>query len=103
DDQTTPANRFPPEDFVDGFRNQYASQALSPLLIDAYSAAAERLAENAFRGGDTHGLIPCKEATDTCRAQFVREFGLKAFRRPLEPAEQQRFEKLMASEQDLVP
>jgi hypothetical protein len=101
-DQTSPANRFPPEDFVNGFRNQYQSQSLSPLLIEAYSAAAERLAANAFRGGDTNGLIPCKEATAACRAQFVREFGLKAFRRPLEPSEQQRFEGLMAGQAGLV-
>ncbi|MEZ5393243.1 MAG: DUF1592 domain-containing protein [Bryobacterales bacterium] len=101
-DQTAPANRFPPEDFVNGFRNQYQSQSLSPLQIEAYSAAAERLAANAFRGGDTHSLIPCKQATPQCRAQFVREFGRKAFRRPLEPAEQQRYEELMASEQSLV-
>jgi hypothetical protein len=101
-DQTAPANRFPPEDFVNGFRNQYESQSLSPLQIEAYSAAAERLAENAFRGGDTNGLIPCNEATPACRARFVREFGLKTFRRPLEPAEQRRYEELMGAEEDLV-
>ncbi len=101
-DQTTPAARFPPEDFVNGFRNQYQSQSLSPLQIEAYSAAAERLAANAFRGGDTHSLIPCKEATPACRAQFVREFGLKAFRRPLEPVEQQRYEDLMSAADSLV-
>jgi hypothetical protein len=101
-DQTAPANRFPPEDFVNGFRNQYQSQSLSPLLIEAYSAAAERLAQNAFRGGDTIGLIPCKEATAACRARFVREFGFKAFRRPLAPPEQRRYEELMAAEEDLI-
>ena len=101
-DQTAPANRFPPEDFVNGFRNQYESQSLSPLQIEAYSAAAERLAANAFRGGDTHGLIPCKEATADCRARFVREFGLKAFRRPLEPVEQERYEALMATVDGLI-
>ena len=101
-DQTSPANQFPPEDFVNGFRNQTQSQNLSPLLIESYSAAAEKLARNAFRGGDTRGLIPCKAATAACRARFVREFGLKAFRRPLAPAEQKRFEALMAKEPDLV-
>ena len=101
-DQTAPAGRFPPEDFVNGFRNQYQSQSLSPLQIEAYSAAAERLAANAFRGGDTHGLIPCKEANAACRSRFVREFGLKAFRRPLEPIEQKRYEELMATEPGLV-
>ena len=59
-DQTNPANQFPPEDFVNGFRNQSQAQSISPLLIEAYSAAAEKLARNAFRGGDTRGLIPCK-------------------------------------------
>ena len=93
-DQTSPANQFPPEDFINGFRNQSQAQNLSPLLIEAYSAAAERLARNAFRGGDTRGLIPCKPSP-ACRARFVREFGLKAFRRPLEPVEQKRYEALM--------
>ncbi len=101
-DQTSPANQFPPEDFVNGFRNQSQAQNLSPLLIEAYSAAAEKLARNAFRGGDTHGLIPCKAAAPVCRARFVREFGLKAFRRPLEPAEQKRYEALMTKQTDLV-
>jgi len=101
-DQTSPANQFPTEDFVNGFRNQTQSQNLSPLLIEAYSAAAEKLARNAFRGGDTRGLIPCKQPTPACRSRFIREFGLKAFRRPLEPVEQKRYEALMAKETDLL-
>lgn len=100
-DQTTPSAQFPPEDFVNGFRNQSRGQSLSPLLIEAYSAAAEKLARGAFRGGDTHGLIPCKPSA-ACRARFVKEFGLKAFRRPLEPAEQKRYESLMARETDFL-
>ena len=101
-DQTSPSNKFPPEDFVNGFRNQSQAQNLSPLQIEAYSAAAEQLGRNAFRGGDTHGLIPCKVASSACRTRFVREFGLKAFRRPLEAGEQKRYEGLMAKETDLV-
>lgn len=100
-DQTTPANQFPPEDFVNGFRDQSRGQSLSPLLIESYSDAAERLARSAFRGGDTHGLIPCKPSVP-CRAQFVREFGLKAFRRPLDAGEQKRYEALMATDPDFL-
>jgi len=100
-DQTKPADQFPPEDFVNGFRNQSQSQSLSPLLIEAYSAAAEKLARNAFRGGDTHGLIPCKPSA-ACRTRFVREFGLKAFRRPLDTDEQTRYETLMSRETDFL-
>jgi len=100
-DETSPADQFPPEDFVNGFRNQSQAQGLSPLLIEAYSGAAERVARAAFRGGDTHGLIPCKPSA-ACRARFVREFGLKTFRRPLGPDEQKRYETLMSREPDFV-
>src|SRR5690349_22583708 len=100
-DQTGPANQFPSEDFVNGFRNQSQAQSMSPLLIESYSAAAEKLARAAFRGGDLRGLIPCKPSA-ACRTRFVREFGLKAFRRPLDAAEQKRYETLMARESDFV-
>jgi hypothetical protein len=100
-DQTSPAAQFPSEDFVNGFRNQSRGQSLSPLLVESYSDAAEKLARSAFRGGDTHHLIPCKPSVE-CRARFVREFGRKAFRRPLEPGEQQRYEALLAHESDFM-
>ncbi len=100
-DQTSPAMQFPPEDFVNGFRNQSRGQSLSPLLVEGYSNAAEKLARSAFRGGDTHGLIPCKPSAE-CGQRFVREFGQKAFRRPLDPTEQQRYEKLLAHETDFM-
>jgi Protein of unknown function (DUF1592)/Protein of unknown function (DUF1588)/Protein of unknown function (DUF1587)/Protein of unknown function (DUF1595)/Protein of unknown function (DUF1585) len=98
-DLTNPASQFPPEDYVNGFKNQYQAQNLSPLLIEAYGAAAERLARNAFQGGDTHSLIPCKPSA-ACRARFVREFGLKAFRRPLDADEQKRYEALFRGAPD---
>jgi len=100
-DQTSPANQFPPEDFINGFRNQSRGQSLSPLLVEAYSNAAEKLARAAFRGGDTHGLIPCKPSA-ACRTRFVQEFGRKAFRRPLDAGEQQRYESLIANETDFL-
>ena len=100
-DQTAPASQFPPEDFVNGFKDQYDAQNLSPLLAEAYSTAAEKLARNAFRNGDTHGLIPCKAST-SCRDKFVRSFGLKAFRRPLNPDEVKRYARLFARETDFL-
>ncbi len=98
-DQTGPAMQFPPEDFVNGFLNQSRGQSISPLLEEAYSSAAEKLAQAAFRGGDTRGLVSCKPSP-ACGKRFVREFGLRAFRRPLEPEEQQRYESLMTKEPD---
>ena len=100
-DQTQPAKQFPPEDFVNGFQNQADAQSIPALLAEAYGAAAEKLARNAFRGGDSNGLISCKQDAP-CRAQFVREFGLKAFRRPLGDKEVQRYSKLFAGQKDFV-
>src|SRR5690242_2860631 len=100
-DQTNPANQFPQEDFVDGFKNQVSAQSIPPLLAEAYSAAAEKLARDAFRAGDEHQLARCKPqpADDAaCRARFIRTFGLQAFRRPLTPAEIARYSALFAVE-----
>jgi hypothetical protein len=96
-----PANQFPPEDFVNGFKNQYQAQSLSPMLFEAYSAAAEKLARNAVRRGDLQRLIGCKPSAE-CRSRFVREFGLKAFRRPLDAGEQRRYEELFEATADFV-
>jgi hypothetical protein len=93
-DSTRPALRFPSEDYVDGFKNQLRTQGMPPLLVETYSAAAEKLALNTFRGGDPNGLIPCKPASATdavCRDRFIRSFGLRAFRRPLRDKELQRY------------
>jgi hypothetical protein len=100
-DQTSPANQFPPEDFVNGFQNQADAQSIPALLEEAYSASAEKLARNAFRGGDTNGLIACKQ-DEKCRAQFVRDFGLKAFRRQLGAKEVERYLKLFAGQKDFI-
>lgn len=85
-DFTRPADQFPQEDFLHGFTNQVEGQSIPPLLAEAYTLAAEKLAANAFRRGDTQNLIPCKPvaASDLgCRDKFLRTFGLRAFRRPL--------------------
>jgi hypothetical protein len=93
-DFSQPANRFPEEDFVDGFKNQLTAQGMPPLLVETYSTSAEKLALNAFRIGDVNGLVPCKPSSATdgkCRERFIQQFGLKAFRRPLSADELERY------------
>ena len=98
-DQTRPADAFPPEDFVHGFKNQIASQDISPLLAEAYNTAAERLARSAFLGGlDTNRLIPCKLPAAGCAQKFVRSFGARAFRRPVTDPEVRRYTAVLAKE-----
>jgi hypothetical protein len=104
-DTTSPANQFPPEDFVNGFKNQYQALSVSPLLTEAYSHAAERMAANAFRRGDSRGLIPCKPASETdaaCRTKFIQTFGRRAFRRPLEPEEMAVYQTLFKGEKTFL-
>jgi hypothetical protein len=93
-DSTRPAQRFPSEDYVDGFTNQLRQQSMPLLLVEAYSSAAEKLALNAFRAGAGNGLIPCQPVSPAdaqCRDRFIRSFGLRAFRRPLLDKELQRY------------
>src|SRR5207249_8263948 len=100
-DRSLPANQFPQEDFVNGFKNQYASQNLSPLLEDAYSAAAEKLARTAFRNGGGARLVVC-QPSEACRDEFIRNFGLKAFRRPLDAAEAARYGALFQTQPEFL-
>jgi hypothetical protein len=100
-DQSQPSSGFPKEDFVNGFKNQLEGQGISPLQAEAYGKAAERLALAAFRGGDRHGLIPGRPKAPTdaaCAEQFVRQFGLKAFRRPLTEHEAHLYSGLLLEE-----
>jgi hypothetical protein len=104
-DSTNPASQFPPEDFVNGFKNQYQSQSMSPIQAEAYGIAAEKVAANAFRRGDSRGLLPCAPSSSDksdCRLHFIRSFGRRAFRRPLEPEEISRFDALFKAEPDFL-
>ncbi len=98
---TRPARRFPPEDYVNGFKNQSAGQTIPPALSEAYAKAAERMADNAFRYGDSGKLVRCQAESPSdaaCAETFVRQFGRRAFRRPLEEDEAQQFKKLFLTE-----
>jgi hypothetical protein len=104
-DATNPANDFPPEDFVNGFKNQFEALSVTPLLAEAYGNAAEKLANTAFLRGDYRGLIPCKPASDndaSCRTKFITTFGRRAFRRPLEPEEVTRYTTVFRTEKSFL-
>jgi len=100
-DRTSPADQFPQDDYVNGFTDQYESENLSPILEEGYVDAAEHLAANAFRNGDTNHLIPCAPSV-ACRTTFVKEFGRKAFRRPLDEQEIRRYVALFNHERDFT-
>jgi len=100
-----PAGQFPAEDYVNGFKNQYEALSVSPILADVYSRSAERLAANTFRRGDSRGLLPCKPASDddaACRTEFLRTFGRRAFRRPLDDEEIVSYQAIFLAERNFL-
>ena len=100
-DETRPADQFPQEDYVRGFKNQSEVQSIPLLLVEAYSAAAEKLARNAFRTGEWKKIVPCQPAASgaaACRNHFINRFGRRVFRRPLTPNESQRYNALFIRE-----
>ncbi len=73
---------FPPDEETFGFDNNSSAQSVSPLLAETYMNTAEALAEAA----DVATRLPCTLDTPeplACAADFIRDFGLQAYRRPL--------------------
>jgi hypothetical protein len=81
-----PAAQIAPDEKVGAFYSN-ATTPVSELLAEQYMRLAEELADQAV--GDLASLLPCDPATGAaaCGEAFVDHFGLRAFRRPLNPSE----------------
>lgn len=92
-DDSHPGDAFPAEVGGNGFGNDANGLGFSRLLIEqeflaAGAVAARAVADDArFRA-----LIGCdpRAVDERCVAAFVDRFGLRAYRRPLEPGERER-------------
>ncbi len=86
-DTSQPANAFLPDDPSLGFDNTVAAQTVSPVLAEQYLNAAEQVARVAAPA--LLAQLPCAASSrDTaCVESFVRNFGQRAWRRPLLDAE----------------
>lgn len=92
----TPGRSLPADDDTDGFE---VGLTISPLLIEEYAGAAERLAEEAV--SDLPGLLGCDPAADaTCTDRFVERFLTRAYRRPPTAEERARHASLLAMGRD---
>jgi hypothetical protein len=87
-DTTRPAEQFVPESEQSGFTNGAESTLLSAVVIDDFERAATTLAREATTAAKLANLVGCDPNAmaeqDTCAATFIRNFGARAFRRPLE-------------------
>lgn len=87
---------------VRGFEN--AATALNPsaVLIEQYADAAASVAELA--GQNMGAFLPCASITPDmdCGRTMIRDFGRRAFRRPLTAEEQESFEAFFAEQLDAI-
>ncbi|HNN96672.1 MAG TPA: DUF1592 domain-containing protein [Pseudomonadota bacterium] len=93
------ASGLPPDARPDGFPfdDHVDARLVTPVHAEAYRRAA--LTVLAAVTQDLPSVLPCDGSGGTrgaCTSQFLRTFGRRAFRRPLQPAEQARYEMLAA-------
>jgi hypothetical protein len=84
-DDSKPAQGFPAEEEALGFNNNADALVVTQLLAEGYLNAAEQLAAKAVADMSQlmGGCDPGVEGEDACAEKFVKEFGFRAFRRPL--------------------
>jgi hypothetical protein len=94
-DQLPPLPEQPSDAVVEGsFENDALALGPSDVRIARYEAAAMDLGEFAATNGQARDrILPCNPSDDpsACGREFVESFGRRAFRRPLESAEAQRW------------
>jgi hypothetical protein len=87
----SPSDAVSPDESIGPFYSN-AIAPITDLLVQQYDEVAAALADQATARMST--LSPCDLAADTtpaCATQFIESFGLKAYRRPLDPAERDEY------------
>ncbi|AUX41942.1 hypothetical protein SOCE26_033670 [Sorangium cellulosum] len=97
-DDSAPADAFVIEEEALGFNNQAAALGVTQLLAEQLMKASEGIAERAVRDLERlfEGCEPAVQGADVCAAELIERLGKRAFRRPLTPAEVERFARLFA-------
>lgn len=94
-DVSRPGDRLPPELKGNGFSNDAAALTTTRVLVDSYRALAIELGAKAtLTPAAISALSPCDVAAqgeDVCAKSFIADFGGRAFRRPLNDAENAAF------------
>ncbi len=91
---THPAQALPPDGLSGLFANNGAT-AVPSYAVEVYRDLAESLAATAI--ADLSEILPCDPAQlgeDACAAEFIEQFGRRAWRRPLDAAQVDRLVQL---------
>ena len=94
-DETHPAQSFAAEEESLGFNNQATALNVTQLHAEQYLEAAEALAATAVEDlGKLTGCDPAEKSEAECAEAFIVGFGKKAFRRPVDAEELERYRTL---------
>lgn len=85
----TYSHAFPPENKVLGFETNARFHRASAWLAEGHMTAAEDISTRVVAALDE--LLPCSVAApdEACAGEFIDEYGLRAFRRPLTETERE--------------
>ncbi|MCP3062864.1 DUF1592 domain-containing protein [Myxococcus sp. K38C18041901] len=89
-DTTRPARDFPADDHGYGFDNNADVLSLSPLLLEKYASAAEKLVETAWAQGTLRTCALDATHPEPCARDILSRFARRAWRRPVTPEEVDR-------------
>ena len=84
-----PSDALPPDEVVGAFYSN-TTAPITDAMVESYMDLAESMAAEAV--GDLDALLPCDPSANgdnACAAQFVDDFGQRAYRRPLTDSERQ--------------
>ncbi len=87
---------------IHGFENYAAQLNPSAILIERYFNFGTEIAHQAALARESFLSCDPSEGEAECGEQFVTEFGARAFRRPLEDDELERYQKLFQQKLDAV-
>ena len=93
-----PASAIAPDEHIGPFFSN-AIAPITDLVVQQYGEVAAKIAADATARMGT--IAPCDLAADTgttCATRFITEFGLKAYRRPLETVERDKYLALYSME-----
>ena len=86
-DTSQPARAFPPDENLHGFE---LGATVAPVQFELYMAAAEDLAEAADLTEIAGSHCDPAAADETCARAMIQDFGLRAYRRPVEATQLER-------------
>ncbi len=98
-DASAPGKQLPPDEAALGFDNNAEARSVTEILADGYMKVAEQVARRAVEHLDT--LVPCPPSLG-CAESFVRTFGKRAWRRPLDARERTRMLRVFERGEDFA-